>query len=347
MRIKSIHIVLSIILLLKSSSLTAEGFETREGVRIIFTGDIFLGNWAADFIEKYGVDYPFRNSMDILQEADLCVGNLEGPIIRDGEPFPEKEFVLKMPPGCQQGLCEANFLCLNLANNHILDYGYEGLKATFKALDSSNIKYFGAGKDRESALIESNFNLKDQSFGFLGFSATFPMEFWATDSTPGTAFPWNEDIERVIPKCAEKYDNLIVSFHWSAELREIPKDYQIDLAHKCIDLGADMILGHHPHVAQGVEIYKKKPIFYSLGNFAFASYSINADVGIMVSADFKDGGISSLKVIPVNVYNAEVNFNPDPLKGQNKIDFLNQLRKISQELNSEYIVITDAGKLIY
>ena len=347
MRLISIYIFLTITFFFKSDFLYAEGFETHEGVRIVFVGDIFLGNWAEEFIEKYGVDYPFRNCMDILKEADLCVGNLEGPITVDGEPFPEKEFVLKMPPGCQQGLKEANFLCVNLANNHIMDYGKEGLNATFQSLDSSNIKYFGAGDNRLNALIEASFDIKGQTFGFLGFSATFPMEFWATDSTAGTAFPWKEDIERVIPECNEKYDNLIVSFHWSAELKEIPKDYQIELAHKCIDLGADMIVGHHPHIAQSVEIYKNKPIFYSLGNFAFASYSESADVGLIVSADFKDGDLSNVKVVPVNVYNTEVNFNPAPLKGEKRDKFLKRLRDISQELISQTLVITDAGKLKY
>ena len=345
MRFISIYIFLLPFLVLKSDLLDAEGFETHEGVRIVFTGDVFLGNWAAEFIEKYGVDYPFRDCKDILKEADLCVCNLEGPITSDGEPFPEKEFVLKMPPGIQQGLKEANFLCVNLANNHIMDYGEDGLNATFQALDSSNIKYFGAGENRSKALIEASFELKGQTFGFLGFSATFPMEFWATDSTAGTAFPWNEDIEKVIPECDKNYDNLIVSFHWSAELKEIPKDYQIELAHKCIDLGADMIIGHHPHVPQSIEIYRKKPIFYSLGNFAFASYSENAEVGLLVSADFNDDGLSGVKVIPVNVYNNEVNFNPAPLKGGLRDKFLERLRDISQELNSESIVITDAGKL--
>ena len=348
MRTKLTYIVLIFVLfILNHGSLTAEGFDTPDGVRIVFTGDIFLGNWAEEFISKYGVDYPFRNTKEILQQADLCVGNLEGPITSVGEPYPAKEFVLKMPPGCQEGLREANIRCVNLANNHILDYGYEGLKATFTALDSSNIKYFGAGKDRQSATSEASFEIDGQSFGFLGFSATFPEEFWATDSTPGTAFPWKEDIERVIPECSGKYDNLIVSFHWSAELREVPKDYQVELAHKCIDLGADMIIGHHPHVAQGIEIYKKKPIFYSLGNYAFASYSTNTEVGIMIAADFKDGTVSGLKVIPVNVFNEEVNFNPDPLKGQARMDFMMHMKNISQELKSEYIVITDAGKLIF
>lgn len=324
----------------------SQGFDSRDEARVVFLGDIFLGSWAADFIEKYGVDYPFRGCEEILLKADLAVGNLEGPITADGEPFPDKEFLLKMPPGCQVGLYEANIRCVNLANNHMMDYGLTGLKATFASLDSSNIRWFGAGFNRREGLEEAVFTIKNQTFAFLGFSATFPQEFWATDSSAGTAFPWHEDLVESVNRCAEEYDVLVVSFHWSEEKLEYPKDYQLDLAHLCIDMGADLVVGHHPHVVQGVESYHGVPIFYSLGNFTFASYSESALVGMAAVVDFAEGKAVSASVIPLNVHNAEVHFQPKPITGTRLNEFYKHLLNISQELNAEKMVITNTGELI-
>ncbi|NQS98185.1 MAG: CapA family protein [candidate division Zixibacteria bacterium] len=307
-------------------------------------GDIFLGNWAEDYIEKYGVDYPFRGCEELFADVDLVVGNLESPITEGGEIFP-KDFNLKSPPGCQEGLFAANICAVNLANNHIMDYGLTGLNATLSALDSSNIKYFGAGLNRKTALKEASFTIKGQSFAFIGFSATFPEEFWATDSTPGTAFPWDEDIREVIPRLAGVYDVVVVSFHWSAEKLEFPKDYQVDLAHLCAELGADLIVGHHPHIAQGVELYGDVPIFYSLGNFAFASYSESARIGLVAVVDFQGGKAVCSKAVPLNVYNAEVNFQPHPLPEKARAEYFPYLFNLSLELNQNPIVITEEGEI--
>jgi len=322
----------------------ADNFIDRDKSRIAFVGDIYVGGWVEDFILNYGVDYPYRGSLEFLLDADAAVGNLEGPISQGENPFPDKEFLLKMPPGCQAGMAEANLRFLNLANNHILDYGVEGLTETLTALDSSHIYHFGAGIDLTAAFREAVLEDDDQRIAFLGFSTTFPQEFWATDSTPGTAFPWQDRLIESIERCVQTYGIVVVSFHWSSELLEVPKDYQVDLAHLCIDHGADLIIGHHPHIVQSVEIYKGVPIFYSLGNFAFASYSENASVGLAVAVDFDYDCAVSAELIPLNVYNADVLFQPKPLKGKALEEFAIHLQKISQELNEGGLVIKKAGE---
>ena len=328
-----------------SGCFAKEGFQARQEARIVFIGDIFLGNWAVEYIDKFGVDYPFRGCEELLRDADLAVGNLEGSITAGGEPF-SKEYLLKSPPGCEAGLKEANIRAVSLANNHILDYGLTGLRTTFERLDSSDISYFGAGMNRTEALKAAKFTVKGQTFAFIGFSATFPREFWATDSTAGTAFPWREDLEAVIPRCDAENDAVIIAFHWGAELRETPKDYQVDLAHLCIDLGADLIIGHHPHIPQGVEVYNGVPVFYSLGNFAFASYSESARVGIAAVADFSGGRVVKAEVFPLNVYNAEIIFQPRPLQDGPADEYLKHLNAVSKELNGGKIVINKMGTLI-
>ncbi len=311
-------------------------------VRLGFVGDIFLGNWAEAFIDTHGVDYPFAETTALFHEMDLVVGNLENPITTSDEPYVEKSYLLKARPGLSHGLFNANIRAVTLANNHILDYGLTGLTDTMRELDDTGIQHFGAGMNKSEALREASFEINDQKIALLGFSATFPEEFWASDTSAGTAFPYDQDVRRRVSECAAQYDIVICNFHWGAEKRETPKDYQIDLAHLCIDHGADFVVGHHPHVVQGIEIYKDTPIFYSLGNFCFASYSETARVGLIADITFEDGRVSEARLIPVNVYNAEVNFQPVGIEGSAQTEVYNYLLSISEAFNSSSISITPA-----
>jgi len=317
--------------------------ENQEPISIAFVGDIFLGNWAVESLDTAGYDYPFRGCLEIFRSANLVVGNLESPLTQSNEPYIEKQFLLKSPIGVGEALYNANIRAVTLANNHILDYGVGAMKETFKQLQRYNIQYFGAGLNKEEALKEASFYFEGITFAIIGFSATFPEEFWATDSSAGTAFPYDEDIKRTIRRLSDLYDVTIVSFHWGAEKMEYPKDYQVDLAHLSIDLGADMVIGHHPHVVQGVELYKNKPIFYSLGNFAFASYSETAKIGLMVIANFVGANIESIRAIPLNVYNVQVEFQPQPIAIPKVTLPLDHLSNISLTLNQDRDIVGPDG----
>ncbi|HEX04565.1 MAG TPA: CapA family protein [Bacteroidetes bacterium] len=339
-------IIIAMLLLL--SSIINPGFAQQDEistVRLGFTGDIFLGNWATAFIDTFGVDYPFVETTDLFNEMDLVVANLESPITSSDEPYVEKSYLLKARPGISQGLLNANIRAVTLANNHILDYGLAGLTDTFNELDATGIQHFGAGMNVDEALREASFEINGQTIALLGFSATFPEEFWASDTSAGTAFPYDEDVRRRVSQCAAEYDIVVAIFHWGAEKRDTPKDYQVDLAHLCIDNGADFVVGHHPHVVQGIEIYKDVPIFYSLGNFAFASYSETARVGLIADITFEDGAVSEARVIPVNVYNAEVNFQPVGIEGSERADFYAYLLTISEALNPLLITVSADGSI--
>jgi len=346
MRARFIPALIFSLALLYPFIIIADDKVQEEAVDLIFTGDIFLGNWAVEFIDKEGVDYPFKGCSGQFGQADLVVGNLENPITVSGEPIVEKQFILKAPPGIEAGLHKANIRAVNLANNHILDYGYEGLNNTRNYLDKADIKYFGAGDNLGEALKPATFSINEQTFAFLGFSATFPEEFWATDSSGGTAFPMEEDVISAVTKCADEDDVLVVSFHWGAEKMDSTKGYQIDLAHLCIDNGADLIIGHHPHVVQGIEIYKGAPIYYSLGNFAFASYSESARIGMLAKVSFLNNKVVTAEALPLNVYNEEVNFQPIPLHHSQRPEFYSYMNKLSARLNDGRDVVSEEGKLL-
>jgi poly-gamma-glutamate synthesis protein (capsule biosynthesis protein) len=138
---------------------------------------------------------------------------------------------------------------------------------------------------------------------------------------------------------------LVVSFHWGGELLTMPKEYQIMLAHQVIDAGADVILGHHPHIIQGVEIYRGKVIAYSLGNFIFGSYSESVKESMLLEFHLGPMGIEKCRIYPLWVYNREVEFQPRLLAGESRGKFFHYLQEISRELNPQPLVINDAGWL--
>jgi poly-gamma-glutamate synthesis protein (capsule biosynthesis protein) len=141
----------------------------------------------------------------------------------------------------------------------------------------------------------------------------------------------------------QKVDYIVASFHWSAEKLEIPKDYQIFMAHLAIDSGADLVLGHHPHVLQGLELYKNKLIAYSLGNFAFGSYSSYAADSIILKVNLNSEGLFYAHCLPLNVNNSEIEFQPQVLEGARKEAVIAKLKKLSADLNGGRNIIEDSG----
>ena len=141
----------------------------------------------------------------------------------------------------------------------------------------------------------------------------------------------------------DSVDFIVVSFHWGAEKSETPKDYQFFFAHLAIDSGADLVLGHHPHVLQGLEIYKNRLIAYSLGNFAFGSYSRFATDSIILNVYLTDDGLFYARCIPINVDNREVEFQPDFLIGEQGQAVVSKLMKLSLPLNSHQDILDHSG----
>jgi len=300
-----------------------------------------LGNHTSGYIEQYGVDYPFDSTRNALTQAEIAFGNLESPFTQTGTKF-EKTFNFKVPPEYAISLINAGFDVVTLANNHILDYGREGLKNTISVLDSIGLSHCGAGltldQAQQPAIIERN----GFRVGFLGYSLTFPEEFWATRSSGGTNYPNN--LKANLQQTDSLVDFTVVTFHWGAEGSNYPKDYQKFFAHLSIDCGADLVIGHHPHVLQGLEIYKNRLIAYSLGNFSFSSYSRRSTESMILKTHLTKNGLLFAKIIPVSVDNYEISFQPRILTGARTETILANLRKYSEPLNSTNI-INDNGSI--
>ncbi len=313
-------------------------------ISIAAVGDVMYGNHTISYIKKHGSNYPFIPTQAILQNVDVAFANLEAPFTETGIKF-DKRFTFKVPPKYATGLAKAGFDVVTLANNHMLDYGMEGLASTLKTLDSIGVAFCGAGLDikqaRKPALIKKN----GFRIAVLGYSMTFPREFWATDSTGGTCYPQYDYMQKSIQQSDSVADFTIVTFHWGSELKNHPKKYQKDYAHLAIDNGADLVLGHHPHVLQGLEIYKNRLIAYSLGNFSFASYSAKATESIILKVHLSNTGLLYAKAIPVSVDNSEVAFQPKPLAGAAADTIITHLKNFSDPLNLRPI-INEAGYIL-
>jgi len=307
-------------------------------VRLSAVGDILLSGTIAEMIESKCPEEPFIYISNELRKSDFVFGNLECPLSNRGNPLKNK-CCLHSPPETVKSLKSAGFDVLSLANNHIFDYGFESFEDTVFLLKRENISYFGAGKNLEEARKPVILHVNGLSIGFVGYS-------WNDNGIWNKGIKTTKDKYEVPPldkkiitedvrNLKEKTDIVIVSLHCGYESERYPLPSQRKLAHKVIDSGASLILGHHPHVLQGIEEYNNGLIVYSLGNFVFPNVSYerfnliqkkeNRESMIFCCEISKDG-IRDFEVTPVksNDY-----FQPIILKGREKTAIIKKIENLS------------------
>ena len=277
-----------------------------EEVSLIAVGDISYSRGVERVIKKEkSITYPFLKIQDYLKGADLVFGNLETPITQ-GPEIPDFKMIFRSNPGTEKALKQAGFSILSLANNHTPDFGEQGLKDTFNFLENAGIKYVGAGQNEQEAYQPVYIGKKGIKFAFLAYNDpdVVPAFYGASANRAGTAFMRQEKMIETVKKAKQKADFVIVSMHAGAEYSDRPNDPQINFAHAAIDAGADLVIGHHPHVVQTLEKYKGKYIFYSLGNFVFDQpQSEETKKGLVIKAYFAQSGISKISLLPVLMEN--------------------------------------------
>ncbi len=282
-------------------------------VSVVAVGDMMLGGTASPVLRDKGYDYPFAATQNLLAAADITVGNLETALTHGGTPF-EKKYNFRNPPEkVAPALKRAGFDLVSLANNHTMDYGAEGLADTLQALREQELLAVGAGMDLHQARQPVIIARKGQKLGFLAYSLTFPEAFWAEVDKPGAAFGHAAHIRADVAALAEQVDHVLVQFHWGREGTTQLRDYQVALGRAAIDAGATVVLGHHPHILQAIERYKAGVIYYSLGNFAFGSYSNKVQAGGVAELELCPGRLKRYGLTLVDVNNFRVHFQPRPL----------------------------------
>ncbi len=334
--------------------LSPSNFSSPPGaITFAFAGDIMMWDRMQKPIEKHGVNYPFEATAALLQSADYTVGNLECPIAEKHEKRRKKGFYYKVPSFTLEGLKWAGFDMLSLANNHIRDCGDGGLIETFDFLDEAGLPYFGAGRNLAEAMEPKIVDIKGLKVAFVGFISQeiyLKDKSWldipgkyekqkkkivrhlaATNERPGTIIAKEDIVREMVSKARTQADLIIVVPHWGLRYHQPIWEDQEILGHAAIDAGADLIVGHHNHIRQAVEVYKGKPIIYGIGNFAFGSRNYNAVGGFLVRVVVTDGKINKVELYPTYTNNSakQVNFQTKILKGKSAKTALEKMQKLS------------------
>lgn len=255
----------------KGSAAATDGADSKS-VKLTFVGDVMFASKVEDILKKNGWDYPYRYVKDYLSKGDITVANLETPLTERGS-AQSKDYVYRSSPQALPALQAAGVDLVNTANNHILDYGEEGLLDTLDELDKAGMKRVGTGRNIDEAYQSVIMERNGLKIAFLGFSRVAENSDWyAGKNKPGVAETYSTKLPlEAIAKARQEADLVVVIAHWGVERKDRPVKEQTDLAHKYIDQGADLVVASHPHVVQGFELYKGKWIAYSLGNFIFTT----------------------------------------------------------------------------
>ena len=297
-------------------------------ILLSFTGDCILGtdeNFYYDtsfnaYYENYGSAYFFQNVKDVFEKDDLTIINMEGTLT-DLTTRKDKQFAFKGDPEYVKVLTNGSVEAANMANNHSYDYGEESFKDTVNILEKNKIRTFG---DDETVIIP----VKGVNVGIFGI--------YELDDHEERIPQVKSDIAKLKKDGA---DIIVAVFHWGNELERVPDDNQVMLAHLAIDEGADVVVGHHPHVLQGIDTYKGKTIAYSLGNFCFGGNYHPTEMDTMIfqqkfmidtSKKITD---SEINVIPCSVSSESDcnNYQPTILEG----DEAKRVRELIQERSDQ------------
>jgi hypothetical protein len=266
--------------------------------------------------------YFYKNVVHIFKEDDLTITNLE-TTFTNATVKAVKQFNFKAPPEYVQALSLGSIEGVNIANNHTRDYLEQGLNDTISTLKNGNINYFGNNEKWVTSI-------KGHNFGFLGYNV------YSHDKA------FLEKLKNDIADLKSQNAVVIINFHWGDEGSYYPNDAQKYMARYAIDNGADLIIGHHPHVIQGIETYKGKLIAYSLANFCFGGNRNPKDKDTFIlqtNFKFEDKKLKGygVKVIPcsVSTVSNRNDYCPTPLEGAKKEDFFKKLNRLSKGLSFE------------
>ncbi|MEJ3717371.1 CapA family protein [Paenibacillus polymyxa] len=297
-------------------------------VTLHFIGDVQFSGKVEQRLEQNGFDFPYQYLGSLFHKDDLTIANLETPVTTNGVGALNKTYVYKSSPKALTAMAAAGVDAVNLANNHILDQGTSGLLDTLKYLDEKGIAHAGAGRNAKEAYAPHYFERNGIKIALLGATRVMPEANWnASAKQPGVAGAYDSTaIVKSIREARNQADLVIVVAHWGKERATTLEPHQTELSHAFIDAGADLVIGGHPHVLQGMEQYKGKWIAYSTGNFIFSKSTVPAtwDTAIFQATCTRNGDCK-MKLTP---YRTELG-QPIPLKDVEASKILQKVAALS------------------
>ena len=297
-------------------------------MKILIAGDLFVSD------QFYNANIIDKSVQDLFSKADYRIVNLEAPITEDNP----KNKIIKTGPHLRMSsntimpyLHQLKIDAVTMANNHILDYGYKGVKDTFKELVDHKIKYIGAGNDLTEAKKPLSLHKDGMKIAILNFCENE----WsiAEDDSPG-ANPMDViDNTNQIREAKASHDKVIVIVHGGHEYYNLPSPRMQKQYRFYADQGADIVVGHHTHCISGNEVYKGVPIYYSLGNFLFTKNNINDEwyTGLILEVEITSEGVEC-QIHPVR--QEKESFELSFLKDIDKEEVLGRFKTYSNVINN-------------
>lgn len=305
-------------------------------VNIFISGDFCPRLRAYQLIHNGQMDLLFGDIIDIIKSCDYAITNLEAPLTNQGKPIPKTGPNLRLPENTIDALVYAGFNMVTLANNHIMDYGFEGLISTINLCVNNNIRVVGAGTNKDEAKTIICKTINNVSFSFINICENE----WSTtvNEKPG-ANPLDEiAVYHQIQDAKNKAKHVILLCHGGHETYGYPSPRMKKLYRWFIDLGVDAVIGNHTHCYSGAEIYKNKPIVYSLGNFIFDHKSFRNtswNVGCATILKFDNDNVS-FELIPFSQCTENIGLKL----------FDNEQKKQFQEENERKRAIIESDELL-
>ena len=279
---------------------------------LAFVGDMLFTENTLSRYHQQGISSMFSEELlSAMTDADLFMVNEEFPFSTRGEAAEDKQFTFRVDPSYVRIFQEIGVDVATVANNHALDFGVDAFTDSLDTLDQAGIARVGGGRTLSEAKAPVIRTVGDSTVGILGASRVIPVSSWTAGSArPGmfTAYdqaPLLNEISDLSSQC----DYTVVYLHWGIEKDEYPQEYQRKLAYACIDAGADLVVGSHPHVLQGFETYKGKLIAYSLGNFLFSN---STNPTVLLQVHIKKDGTLAASLIPCARVNGQMQKNTAP-----------------------------------
>jgi gamma-polyglutamate biosynthesis protein CapA len=271
--------------------------KNKKTVKILFTGDLMFDRYIREISQKKGNDYIFDKIRKLLATEDLTITNLEGPITDNASlsagtlPGEKHHLIFTFDPILAKTLYEKNIKLVNIGNNHILNFGQDGIDQTETSLKNAGIEYFGSAGSLDKDIVK---NINGHKIGFVNYNQFICRDALQCVSTA---------VEN-IKNLKHQSDTVIVYTHWGTEYKTDVSQSLKNLGHQFIDSGADLVIGTHPHVVEPKEEYKGHWIYYSLGNFIFDQYfSPETKKGLAVEVTINPGNKTEYRDIPLALDN--------------------------------------------
>ncbi len=275
-----------------------------------------LGRLVNDVLNREAADYPWGDALPLLQAADWRFCNLECVISDRGEPWSAypKPFHFRSAARNVAVLAAAQINAVSLANNHVLDYGYDALAEMLKVLDRNGILRAGAGRNLDEASQLATAAVAGRKVGLVAFTDNEP-DWEATVDAPGVFYvPVDLADARagrlleIVRGYAADVDLLIVSTHWGPNWGYQPPPEHIKFAHALVDAGAGMVFGHSSHVFRGIEFHHNRPIVYGAGDFV-DDYAVDEiernDESFVYMLETEDGNPRGVRLHPTVIRNCQ------------------------------------------